>query len=82
MLSLPFPFQDVSLVRIRVSLGQSGRVGNVEAWAEGTDGRSHMLSFDSEGPSLQREISRAAGPQMQSRAVRTGSGLLGAHNLL
>ena len=52
------------------------------ARAEGADGRSRMLSLDSEGPSLPREVSRAAGPQMQSRAARTGSGLPGAHNLL
>ena len=82
IVSLPFPFQDVGLVRIRVRPGQSGRLGTVGARAEGADGRSRMLSLDSEGPSLPREVSRAAGPQMQSRAARTGSGLPGAHNLL
>ena len=37
-----------------------------------------MLSFDSEGSLLMREISRAAGLQVIRRAERTGTRVLGA----
>ena len=89
ILPLLFPFQDVNLVRITVNPGQSGRLGKgggglgrralggaVSSVAEGFS--SLMLSFDSEGSLLTREISRAAGLQVKRRAVRTGSGVLGA----
>ena len=39
---------------------------------------SLMLSFDSEGSLLMREISRAAGLQVIRRAERTGTRVLGA----